>query len=86
MKIRENTSHKYSFVYISVTFFTAILCFEMVCVKQRTFVSEMSSYTLFRKITSHSDWGICNSLLKVLMGQYAFISCVKFRPLFMLPS
>jgi molybdopterin/thiamine biosynthesis adenylyltransferase len=41
-----NAIRKYSFVYISVTFFTAILRFEMACVKQRTFISEMSSYTL----------------------------------------
>jgi hypothetical protein len=58
---------KYSFVYISVTFFTAILCFGMACVKQRTFISEKSSSTLFGKITLRWDWGTCNSSLKVLM-------------------
>ena len=85
MKIREHASCKYSFVYISVMFLTTILCFEVACVKQRTFILEMSSYTLFRKITLRWDWGTCNSLLKVLMSLYAFISCVKFCPLFMLP-
>jgi hypothetical protein len=58
---------KYSFVYISVIYFIAVLCYEMACVKQRTFISEMYSYTLFGKFTLRWDWGICNSSLKVLM-------------------
>jgi hypothetical protein len=63
----QSAIRKYSFVYISVTLFIAILCLEMAYVKQRTFISEMSSYTLFGKITLLWDWGICNSSLKVLM-------------------
>lgn len=83
--IPDNAYRKYSFVYISVTFFTAVLCFEMVCVKQRIFISEMSSCTLFGKITLRWDWGICNSSFKVLMWLYAFLSYVKLHPLIMLP-
>jgi len=67
VEIPEYAYRKYSFVHIFVTFLTAILCFEMACVKQRTFISEMSSYTLFGKISLRWDWEICNSSLKVLV-------------------
>jgi len=32
-------------------------CFKTACVKQRTFISEMSSYILFGKIALRWDWG-----------------------------